>query len=68
MAWALTRFPELRLQDLGIPSEYAPRGLPIAGLSEDDAGKVARYEGLTNTEDMFTGFFIACFAKESIPS
>jgi 16S rRNA C967 or C1407 C5-methylase (RsmB/RsmF family) len=64
VAWALTRFPELRLRELGIPSQHAPRGLAIAGLREEDAEKVARYEGLATDADVFTGFFIACFIKD----
>ena len=63
VAWALGSFPELQLEDVGLPSSLAPRGLAVAGLEDKDAAKVARFEGLGDPNDMFTGFFIARFSK-----
>jgi len=63
VAWALNSFPDLRLEDVGLPEALAPRGLAVRGLGEEEAVKVARFEGLTDINDMFTGFFIARFSK-----
>jgi 16S rRNA C967 or C1407 C5-methylase (RsmB/RsmF family) len=60
VAWTLSKFKQMELVELGLPKELCPPGLPICGLGEDDAKKVARFEGLDgNPHDAFTGFFIA---------
>ncbi|KAL0128186.1 hypothetical protein PUN28_003443 [Cardiocondyla obscurior] len=62
IAWALKKFPELKLEsvkDQIKTDKYGTRGYAIDGLTDENAKKVCRF----GPESDSVGFFIACLTK-----
>lgn len=65
IAWALKKFPELKLDsviDRLKTDRYGSQGYTIDGLTNENARKVCRF-GTESIDSV--GFFIACFNKRS---